>query len=96
MWYVNSNKAADICLSSTQNIMSVNTIRPGVSMCEYYKTACVSISTMHSDVKQCLGLWLPNSTNTQVSNQTSAEPSHTIGSFMTSDQTKDARSPKAP
>ena len=83
-----------LTLSSTQNIMgSASTIRPIMGSAS---TIRPGISINHSDVKQCLCLWLPNPTNTQVINQpisTSRATSHTIGYFMFGDQTKEAMSP---
>jgi len=59
---------------------SASTIRPGISV-------------NYSNVKQCFGLWLPSPTNTQVSNLSApSELSHTMGSFVTGDQIKEARS----
>ena len=74
-----------LTLSSTQNIMgSASMIRP----------ALVSTTLMSNNSLVCGSQTLPTH-KSSFKLSAPAEPSHTIGSFITGDQTKEARSPKA-
>ena len=83
MWYINPDKPADICASQpqrNQNIMwTASTIGPGISI-------------NYSNVKQSLGLWLPDPPGTQVSDQSVSANRSIMHNWLLNNRCRNQRS----